>query len=421
MTLEDYRNDMEVCCRCSNCKHVPLETIKGYQHTYVCPSISRYNFHAYSAGGRMNDGVALLDKRLGFSDKMMEIIYNCQLCGACDVSCKYAMDMDVQEALYETRIKAVGEGHTNPALDKIIHSLRNQGTMVSGPKNTRGEWVSGLDVKDINREKVDVIFHTGCLTSYNRDMWKSARATVQLLKKAEVNFGIAGNNEVCCGGRAYQLGYMDDFLNQAKHNMEMIKKSGARTLVTGCADCYNAFKVLYDKFDLKGNLQVLHITEYLARLLKEGKLKPKGKAAIKVTYHDPCRLGRLGEPWIHWKGKEVRTTRIFNPPKEFMRGTYGIYEPPRDILRSIPGLKLVEMDRIKEYAWCCGAGGGVSVSNPDFSRWTARERIGEAESTGAEALVTACPWCIKNFDEAIKEKGSKIAIYDIVEMLEKAI
>ncbi len=421
MALEDYRNDMEICCRCSNCKHIPLERIKEYKHTYVCPSIARYNFHAYSGGGRMNDGVALLDKHLGFSDKLMEIIYNCQMCGACDTSCKYAMDMEVLGAINEIRIKAVKEGHTNPALDKVINSLRKQGTMVPGAKTRRGEWAEGLNLKDVTKEKVDVIYHVGCLTSYDKDMWKLAKVTVKLLKKAGVNFGIAGQNETCCGGRAYQMGYKEDFLNQAKRNMEMVKKSGAKMLVTGCADGYNSFKVLYDKFELKGDLEVLHISEYLARLLKEGKLKPTKKVAINATFHDPCHLGRLGEPWIHWKGKEIGHTRFFDPPKEFMRGTYGVYEPPRDVLKSIPGLKLLEMNRIKEYAWCCGAGGGVSVSNPDFSQWAARERIDEAESTGAEALVTACPWCIKNFNQTIKEKGSRLKVYDVIELLEKAI
>ena len=420
MALEDYRNDMEVCCRCSNCKHIPLEMIKEYRHTYVCPSIARYNFHAYSGGGRMNNGVALLDKRLSFSDKLMEITYNCQMCGACDTSCKYAMDMDVLEAIYETRIKAVSEGHTNLKLNKIIDTLRKEGTMVQGSEVERGDWAKGLDLKDITKENVDVIYHAGCLTSYDKELWKSARATAKLLKIAGINFGVAGQNEVCCGGRAYQMGYKADFLNQANQNMAMVKKSGAKILVTGCADGYNAFKVLYDKFGLKGELEVLHITEFLAQLIKDGKLNPNKKVTLNVTYHDPCHLGRLGEPWINWKGKEIKTTRIFVPPKEFMRGTHGVYEPPRDVLKSIPGLKLTEMNRIKEYAWCCGAGGGVSVSNPEFSQWTARERIDEAESTGAEAIVTACPWCVKNFSQTIKETGSRLKVYSVVDLLEQA-
>jgi Fe-S oxidoreductase len=422
MALEDLRNEMETCRRCSACKFIPLEKVAGYQPVNVCPSITRYNFHTYSAGGRMVNGVALLEKRVDFSPKFMEVMYNCQMCGACDVSCKYAMDMEVIEPIYETRIKAVSEGHTNPALDKVISSLRKQGTMVPGARVKRGEWAAGLNIKDCTKEKVDVIYHVGCQTSFSKDMWKLAKTTAKLLQKAGVNFGIAGENETCCGGRAYQMGYRQDFLNQAKKNMAMIKKSGAKTLVTGCADGYHAFKVLYDKFGLKGKLEVLHITEYLARLLKEGKIKPKKKVDITVTYHDPCHLGRLGEPWVHWKGVEVPGhIRIFEPHKEFRRGTYGVYEPPRDILKSIPGLKLVEMMRIKEYAWCCGAGGGVNVSNPEFSLWTAIERIKEAEATGAEAIATACPWCIKNFNEAIKAARSSLKVYDVIELLEKAI
>jgi Fe-S oxidoreductase len=180
--------------------------------------------------------------------------------------------------------------------------------------------------------------------------------------------------------------------------------------------------VLYDKFGLKGNLKVMHTTEYFAQLIKEGKLKPRKEVTAKVTYHDPCHLGRLGEPYIHWKGEQAQKhMRIYNPPKTFRRGSYGIYEPPREILRSIPGLKLVEMDRIKEYTWCCGAGGGVQETNPEFARWTATERIKEAESTGAGALVTACPHCVDNFNNALEGNGSHFKIYDVVELLENSI
>jgi len=167
---------------------------------------------------------------------------------------------------------------------------------------------------------------------------------------------------------------------------------------------------------------VLHISEYIDKLIKDGKLKPRKKVDISVTYHDPCRLGRLGEPWIHWEGKKVPVDRfVFDPPKVYRRGTNGVYEPPRDVLKSIPGIKLTEMTRIKEYSWCCGAGGGVNESNPEFAKWTAQERIEEAVSTGAEAIVTACPWCEKTFSEAIKESGSSLKVYDIVELVEKAI
>ena len=421
MGLEQYQGDLGMCCRCSACKFIPMQMVKGAEYSYACPSIARYNFHAYSAGGRLNIAAAKLKNNIKYTDKLRDIVYNCQLCGACGVSCNYAMDMEVLEPISEFRIRCIEDGQTNPALEKAIGGLRKTGSMVPA-RGKRGDWAVGLNLKNAAKEKVDVLYHAGCLTSYDKDMQKLARATANILQKAGVNFGIAGDAETCCGGRAYQMGYQDDFLAQAKKNMAMIKKAGVKTLVTGCADGYQAFKVLYDKFGLKGNLEVCHITEYIARLIKDGKLKPRKKVNISVTYHDPCRLGRLGEPWLHWEGKKVPGDRfVFDPPKEYRRGAKGIYEPPRDVLKSLPGIKLTEMTRIKEYSWCCGAGGGVNESNPDFAIWTARKRIEEAVSTGAEAMVTACPWCEKTFNEAVKESGSSLKVYDIVELVEKAI
>ncbi len=422
MALEDYRGDMDMCCRCSACKFIPMQKVKGLQYANVCPSISKYNLHAYSGGGRLNIAASMLKNGFKYTDKLLDIVYNCQMCGACGVSCNYAMDMEVIEPISEFRIKCVNDGKTNPALDKVIKNLRKTGTMVTGAKGKRGAWASGLKLKNAAKEKVDVLFHVGCLTSYNKDYWKLAKSAAKILQKAGVDFGILGDAETCCGGRAYQMGYKDDFMNQAKKTMALIKKTGVKTLVTSCADGYQAFKVLYDRFNLKGNLEVLHITEYIARLIETGKLKPNKKINLNVTYHDPCRLGRLGEPWIHWKGKKIPGDRfVFDPPKQYRRGTNGVYEPPRDVLKSIPGVKLTEMTRIKEYSWCCGAGGGVNESNPEFAMWTAQERIDEAVSTGAEAIVAACPWCEKSFNDAIKKSGSSLKVYDIVELVEKAL
>jgi Fe-S oxidoreductase len=421
MAIEQYLGDMEMCCRCSACKHIPMQMVRDSRHSYACPSISRYNFHAYSGSGRMIIGRAAVKNGFKYTDKLLDIVYNCQMCGACDISCKYAMDMEVLEPINEFRIKCVEDGHANPALDKVLNGLRKTNSMVP-VKGKRGDWAAGLGLKDATKEKVDVLYHVGCLTSYDKDMQKLAKAAVKIMQKAGVNFGIAGNAETCCGGRAYQMGYKDDFLAQAKKNMALIKKAGIKTLVTGCTDGYQTFKVLYDKFDLKGNLEVLHITEYIDKLIKAGKLKLGKKVDITVTYHDPCRLGRLGEPWIHWKGKKIPGEKfIFDPPKTYRRGTNGVYAPPRDILQSIPGITLLEMDRIKEYSWCCGAGGGVNDSNPAFALWTAQQRIAEAEATGARALVSACPWCEKTFGEAVKVSGSGLKVYDIVELVARAI
>jgi Fe-S oxidoreductase len=422
MGLEQYQGDVNMCCRCSACKFIPMQKVKGSDNSYVCPSIAKYNFHAYSGGGRINIAAAALKNGFNYTDKLLDIVQNCQMCGACGASCNYAMEMEVNEPIQEFRIKTVEDGHTVPALDKVVASMKKSNTMVPGSAAKRAAWADGLNLKDFTTDKVDVIFHVGCQTSFNPDMWKLAKGTARILAKAAVNFGIGGAKELCCGGRALQMGYREDFLSQARKNMALIKKSGARILVTGCADCYNAFKVLYDQYDLKGDLVVMHTTEYFAKLIKDGKLKPSKKVDVSVTYHDPCRLGRLGEPWPHWVGKKIPGDRfVFDPPKIYRKGTKGIYEEPREVLKSIPGIKLFEMTRIKEYAWCCGSGGGVIDSNPEFAKWTAQDRIKEAASTGAEALVTACPWCEKIFSEAVKESGSSLKVYDYIELLEKSI
>jgi Fe-S oxidoreductase len=421
MALVDYQNDMETCCRCSACKFIPLERVKGFSYVDVCPSISRYAFHAYSGGGRLGLGVALLEKKIDYSDKLLEVVYNCQMCGACDTSCKYAMDMEVLDPINEIRISCVEIGHTLPVLDKMIASLRNNAAMVPGTKARRGKWADGLLVKDYKKEKAEVIYHAGCRTCYDRQMWNVAQSTVKLLQKAGIDIAIA-HEESCCGGRAYQMGYREDAINQARRNMDVIKKSGAKTLVTGCAECYHAFKVLYDKFGLKGELEVLHTTEYFDRLIKASKLKPHKEVKLTVTYHDPCHLGRQGEPYVHWQGKRVPGQIIlFDPVKEFRRGAFGVYEPPRDVLKSIPGIKLMEMERIKEYAWCCGAGGGVRETNPDFAGWTASGRIKEAKETGAAAIVTGCPGCETSFREVNKENDGTLQVYDVVELLARSV
>jgi Fe-S oxidoreductase len=304
----------------------------------------------------------------------------------------------------------------------VIEGLRKEDNMLMKPKAERGNWAEGLDIKDLTEEKAEVIFHAGCRLSYDQEQWKVARIAVNLLKKAGVDFGIMGKNESCCGGRAYRLGYRGEFTKFAQNNIEAWTKAGVKTVVTACADGYHTFKRLYP--EAGSTFEVLHMVEFVDRLIKQGKIKMSKRIPMKVTYHDPCHLGRQGEPYVPWKGKEKKIRGqvvIYDPPKPRYNGAWGIYEPPRDVLRAIPGLELVEMERIKEYAWCCGAGGGVIDAYPEFSSWTAGERIEEAQSTGAGAIVSACPWCEKNFADAIAKDKVDMKVYDVLELVEQAI
>jgi len=139
---------------------------------------------------------------------------------------------------------------------------------------------------------------------------------------------------------------------------------------------------------------------------------------MKVTYHDPCHLGRRGEIYKSgWEGDN----KLLRPVRFKQMGNLGIFDPPRDLIRSIPDLELIEMERIREYSWCCGAGGGVWEAYPEFASWTALDRIEEAKATGAEAIVTACPWCERVFKDEIEESGDDIKVYDVIDLLALAL
>ena len=424
MALKDVEREVKRCIRCSECKWIPLAEIKSWRFAQVCPSIGRYQFHAYSGGGKLIMGNSVLSGRLDYTEDFLDILYRCQLCGGCDISCKCNKDMEPLASIQELRIKAVEDGQLLPTHIAVIDGLRKEDNMMLAKKADRGKWAEGLDVKNITQDKAEVYYHAGCRYAFDEELWPAARGAVNLLKKAGVDVGIAGRDENCCGGRAYELGYVGEFTKYAENNIEMLKTAGIKTVVTSCADGYYAFKVLYAKIMKKYDLEVLHVTEYLDRLIKEGKLKLKKNIPMLVTYHDPCHLGRLGEPYVPWEGVEKKVFKqmyIYDPPKPWRKGTNGVYEPPRDVIRAIPGVELVEMERIKEYAWCCGAGGGVIDAYPDFAVWAALERIEEAKASGAEAMVTACPWCKRNFADAINESGDALKVYDVVELLEQAV
>ena len=425
MALEDYYEDMQKCSRCSSCKYIPLSLLKSARFSGGCPSIDYGKFHAYSASGRLIVAFSLLEGRCEYTDTFMDIVYKCPVCGMCDVSCKINTQLEPLQTALELRARLVEDGQLLPQHMPIIDSLRKEDNTLMMPKDQRGKWAEGLDVKDLTKESAEVLFHAGCRFSFDEELWDAARGGVALLRDAGVDVGIMGKEETCCGGKAYEMGYQGEFTKYAESNLENWAALGVKTVVTPCSDCYCAFVRRYPPVAKNGTkVEVLHLTQYLDRLIKEGKLKLTKAVPMKVTYHDPCHLGRMGEPYIPWNGvkKKIRNQiRVWDPPKPRQLGAHGVYDPPRDILKSIPGLELVEMERIREYSWCCGAGGGVKEAYPDFALWTAGERIEEAKATGAEAMVTACGWCERNFLDAVAERGDRIKVYDVVELVRQAL
>jgi Fe-S oxidoreductase len=423
VALEDYRRDAWDCVRCSHCKYIHPYRVRSHRFSRICPSSIYYTFDGYSAQGRLDIARGLIDKELGEGnlDELSQVIYTCTLCGSCDVMCKYYNDIDTLLVLEELRVQCVEGGYLPSRLKEVIASIQEKGNPLFQPRDKREEWAKGLDLKDVAESREKILYYPGCNYSYDHTLQKIPRLTARILAQAGIDFGILGNRELCCGTLALQAGDRASFAGVAQTNVKLLNRLGIKKLITSCPICYSTFKVDYSRYGLDTKCEVLHSTEVLAQLLEEGSLRLKKKVPLAVTYHDPCHLGRLGEPYHAWTGKRVKYGRYVPPSKELRQGTYGIYQAPRTMLRAIKGLKLVEMERSHEYSFCCGAGGGVREAYPEFSSATAFERIEEGVSTGAEALVTSCPWCESNFKRALQQGGQKIKLYSVLDLVSTAL
>ncbi len=390
MSLDEVKEWLYGCTRCGTCK----ESLNTYDPS--CPAGEMYHLETFFPSGKLAIGRAVSSGALTLEDDdLRERIYACTGCMSCQQVCSVYHHEHIFESIQAVRAEAVTQGLLNPGYMVMIDSLRKDDNVLGKPKAERGEWATGLNIKNSGGEKTDILYHTGCLLSFDQELWEIPRSAIKILQAAEVDIGIMGQEESCCGGHAYETGYAGEFTKYAEHLIETGNAIGVRKIVTSCSDGYNTFKTLYPKTSLEMRFEVLHFVEYLDQLIKDGKIKLKGRVPLKVTYHDPCHLGRHVSP--------------------------GIFDPPRNIINSIPGIELVEMKRSRENAWCCGAGAGVKQSKPEFALWTAHERLKEALAAGAQALVTACPWCIRNFRDAARHYGLDIEIYDIAEIAWKSV
>jgi len=419
MPLEDFSELIKKCLRCSVCKWIPQIQIKSQKYASTCPSIDRYNFHSYSGGGRIIVTLSYLMNRIEPSEKLLDIVYKCTLCRACSISCQYLNKLDPQEIIQELREKLVEEGKAPlPVHKKYIENTIKNHNPYGEPSKERMAWLP----EDVKLKKdAKIAYFVGCTSSYRRK--EIAIATAQVLKSAGIDFTILGSDEFCCGSPLLRAGAKKEMLELMKHNIEEIQKRGIEEVIMSCAGCYSTFKADYPKY-MKYDFKVTHTSEFFAHLISEGKLKLKKPIDMTVTYHDPCHLGRCSEPYLEWNGQIVEAMPLVKleiPPKPVRKGTYGVYESPREVIKQVPGIKLVEMERIKEYSYCCGAGGGVKAAYPDFALYTAKNRLEEAEDTGAECLISTCPFCSTNLKDAIKEKGNNMKFYDLSELILEAM
>lgn len=413
--LKDYKYTMESCNNCGQCRFILGPKMKGWEHAEICPIHKRYLYESYSGQGLINLAQELLEGRLEYEEGLSEHVYTCTTCGACDINCKSIRDMEVLDTILALRAKCVEDGEgPMPVHKKYARHIESSHNIYGKDHARRFNWIpDGVELSEVS----DTAYFAGCSTAYlHPDI---ARDTTIILKNCGMEFGVMNPDEYCCGGPLWRTGQLEPARKLAEHNIHAIKKRGIKTLIVSCAECFGTFRGYYPRIS-ELDFKVLHITEVVHQQLLDGKLSFSKGLNMRVTYHDPCLLGRLSEPFVPWNGK-VRGFGYHVPPKKWRRGTNGVYDAPREILKAIPGIELMEMTRHEENAFCCGGGGGVLDAFPDFARWTANERLVEAGSLHAETIVSACPFCRTSFQNAIYGGGRAIQYRDITEMIMKSM
>ena len=417
--LKDYMYDMRRCMRCASCKWLDHIYMPDNRFVYRCPSYGKYYFSKV-AYGRVKLGLALAEDRLDDTPGMMDMVFQCVMCGACDSGCKRNLDLEIINSLEALRGHMVQKGRYPKAHDKVIKNIADTHNKFGAPHKDRTKWLSGAA-----KSTADTVYFAGCGASYTQK--KIATSTEKILN-AMGGFMMLPD-EQCCGHPLFAMGHYDAFKKQMEQNIEQMKKTGAKRLVTSCAECYKTWKVDYPRIlDINTSdlgFEVLHITELVEPALKDGSLELKNRVDLKIAWHDPCNLGRMSEPYRTWEGTRgqwgcLEPAENFEA-KEFNRGVNGVYEQPRDILSAIPGVELMEMKRHHEFSWCCGGHGGVPEAYPDLAAYSVDERLEEVKDTGAEAVVSACPYCKQSFETGQKEREHQVQVFDITEIIAEAL
>jgi len=413
--LQDYMYTMESCNHCGQCRFILGPKMRGWQFAEVCPIYQRYKYEAYSGQGLINIAQELLEGTLQYEEGLLKHIYTCTTCGACDINCKSVRDMEVMDTILALRAKCVEDGQgPMPAHKEYAGSVENQHNIYGQAHDQRFAWLP--DKVSMSGDS-EIAYFAGCTASYLYP--DIARNTTKILEASGIRFFVLGSDEYCCGAPLWRTGQRETAGNLVEHNLGVFKTKGIKTVITSCAECYGTFRGYYPR-TAELDIEILHIAEIIQAMLNERRLSFRNTLNMKATYHDPCLLGRLSELYVPWNG-EIKSYGYHDPPKQWRRGSNGVYQAPREVLMAIDGIELVEMTRNEENAFCCGGGGGVPAAFPDFALWTATERLNEAGSTGAEAIVSSCPFCRSNFEKALDSGNHKIQYHDLTELVVQAL
>ncbi len=330
-----------------------------------------------------------------------DVIWSCTNCGACVNECP----VDIEHIDHITglrRHQVLIESEFPTEASGMLKNLENKGDPWGMGEAKRSEWITELDfevpvVDGPIGDDVEYLFWVGCAGALEDRAKKTTKAIATLLHTAGVSFAVLGPAETCTGDPARRMGNEFVFSMLAQQNVETLNEAGARKVIASCPHCFNTLSNEYPQ--LGGNYEVIHHTQLLARLVKEGKLKPVNRIEEKITYHDPCFLGRHNK----------------------------VYTPPREIMEQVPGVQAQEMHRCKERGFCCGAGGARMWMEERIGKRINSERIEEALGTDPDTISTGCPYCLVMLGDAISAKKSSgeaketLEVVDVAQLLARSI
>ena len=349
-----------------------------------CPTYGIKRTEAYTARGRNAITRAVIEERLPLSPEMGKAIFSCLGCGACTQAC--FPSIETSRAVWADREFMTSSRFHPKILDGLADSLNEYRNISKDDQEERGEWreyIKGAPEDAFEKEQAEIIYFVGCVASFFLMAQKIPANLARIMDGVGLDFAILGGQEWCCGFPLLGAGKPDQAEALIRHNEEKVKSMGAKKVVFSCPSCLHTWKTLY-----RTEAELVHASQLLIDLAKDGKLDLK-PVDLKVTYHDPCDLGRNS----------------------------GVYEEPRQVLNAIPGLELVEMAANRALANCCGGGGNVEMVDPDLAAAVADRKMAEIEATGAEAVVTSCQQCYRTMATRMRRRNLDLKVFDLTDII----
>jgi heterodisulfide reductase subunit D len=354
----------------------------------TCPVSKELLLEKYTPRGKIQLARYHSQGELDLSSHCQDIFAKCLLCGSCVITCPSGVDLNkVFVRMREEIAKKKGVHHKIEGLVRTLvlnHNISNEDNA------DRAEWrgfLRNLPRHMYQKEKAKIVYFVGCVASFFPMAQKIPQNFVRILESAGADFTILGGEEWCCGFPLIGAGVPEKAREMMEHNLRTVKNLEAQTIVFSCPSCYRTWQESYHT-----DLELLHTTQLIERLIGNGSIR-LGEADLTVTYHDPCDLGRKG----------------------------GVYDAPRGILKSIPGLTLVELENKRGQSLCCGGGGNLEMVDSELTETLAQKKIEEIERTGAKTVVTSCQQCVRTIASRARRQEVDLNVWDITELVLKTM